>query len=87
MITVKYPNGKSERRTFALITGDNPIGSKRPIPDEAILELLDGCITITAGKDNARTTIIWPWARVTEVDLGPKVAETVLLRESKRGGL
>ncbi len=86
MITVRYPDGRTEKRTFALVSGENPIGSARPIPDNAVLELLDGCITITAGKDDARTTIIWPWDRITEVDLGPKVSETVILREGDQKG-
>jgi len=81
MITVKYPSGKVERRQFALVSGESPIGSARPIPDDAILELLDGCLMITAGEGDNNTTIIWPWDKITELDLGPKASETALLRE------
>ena len=80
MITVKYPSGKVERRAFALVSGESPIGSARPVADGAILELLDGCLTITAGENDNNTTIIWPWDKITELDLGPKVSETAPLR-------
>ena len=81
MITVKYPSGKVEQRAFALVSGESPIGSARPIPDGAIMEILDGCLTITAGEGDNNTTIIWPWDKITELDLGPKISETALLRE------
>ena len=81
MITVKYPSGKVEQRAFAHISGESPIGSARPIPDGAIMEILDGCLTITAGEDNNNLTIIWPWDKITELELGPRVSETVFLRE------
>ena len=81
MITVRYPDGRTESRTFALVSGDNPIGSARPIPDDATLEITDGCIMITAGKEGERSTMIWPWDRITELDLGPIAAETTILRE------
>ena len=80
MITVKYPSGKVEQRQFALVSGESPIGSARPIPDGAIMEILDGCLTITAGEGDDNTTIIWPWDKITELDLGPKASETVPLR-------
>ena len=79
MITVKYPNGRTEKRQFAIISGDNPIGSARPIPDEAVLELLDGCVKVTVGEDDEG--LIWPWYKIKELSLGPKESETVILRE------
>ena len=82
MITVKYPSGRSERRQFALVSGESPIGSARPIPDESTLELMDGCITITAAEGDSDTKV-WPWHMIKELDLGPKVSETVLLREGR----
>ena len=82
VITVRYPDGRIEQRTFAIISGENPIGSARPIPDGATLEIMDGCITVTAAEGaGEQGTIAWPWYKITELNLGPVVLEQVILRE------
>jgi hypothetical protein len=79
MITVKYPDGRIETRSYAIISGDPPIGSARPIPDEATMIIMDGCIKVSKGT--ADEGLIWPMSKITEISLGPKMSETTVLRE------
>lgn len=81
MITIRYPSGRIEKREFAVISGQNPIGTARPIPDGATLELMDGWISVTAGKGEERSVLIWARDKITELHLGPLSVETVVLRE------
>lgn len=79
MITIKYPDGKVETRTYVIASGDPPVGMARPIPDGATVEFMAGCVKVS--KDDSDAGFIWPWEKVTEITLGPKMAETAVLRE------
>jgi len=81
MITVKYEDGTIEQREYGLISGAPFIGSARPIPDDAAVTIIDVGVSITAGNEGERSTIIWPWAQITALDLGPIMTDKVRLME------
>jgi len=91
MIIVKYQSGKIERRAFAVVSGENPIGSARPILPGATLEVLDGGLSVTEGGP-LKDTKVWPWHKIVELKLGPQVEkveeveEKVILREITSDG-
>jgi len=81
MITVKHPSGEVTYHSYAIASGASPIGTGRPLPDDATLELTNGALLITV--DETKPTFVWPWGKITELELGPVVeAERVMLRES-----
>jgi hypothetical protein len=79
MITVKYPDGRTETRSYVIASGDPPIGTARPIPDGATVEIMSACIKVSKGASDEG--LIWPMSKITEISLGPKMAETAALRE------
>lgn len=81
MITVKYPDGRVEQRAFVRASGENPIGSDRPLPDGAVLEIMGGCVQVTEGEGEPAR--VWPWGKITELSLGPVIESTeeTILRE------
>ena len=86
MITVKYPDGRTDHLSYVIASGDPPIGMGRPLPDGATLEIMSGCIRVEAPKDsrdNDKGAIIWPWSKLSELTLGPAASGDVTLRETK----
>ena len=80
MIVVKHSSGNVTYHSYAIISGGAPIGVGRPLPSDATLELSDSAVIITSGE--TRPVIIWPWDKITELELGPVVeADSTLLRE------
>lgn len=83
MITIRYPDGREEQRMYAIASGAPPIGIGRPLPENGVVELMPGCIKVTGEDGDEGTALTWPWAKITELELGPVVEQETILREDE----